>query len=240
MGSKLKASGFFFGSIFLAAAAINLVTGIVEDKVPFIATLLDFENVLSLLLVGLFFIASALVQALAWGQPIVFLIVAPIPILNSTVSFFGLGFFVVGILLLFKLGFFSRYRIAKGIGSVVYLIVVEVAAALKNGESLYVGLMPGFFILAFIGFLFLTFRDRIFVYLKEPKPQLSLDAKGLADAEQLYTRAVISGRSVKEICFEFGVSESTVRNTLSRAYKKLGVVGKADMSNLANKYEIVK
>lgn len=52
---------------------------------------------------------------------------------------------------------------------------------------------------------------------------LSLDAAALSGRERAFAEALLAGRSVKETAYEWGVSESTVRNTLARAYKKLGV-----------------
>jgi DNA-binding CsgD family transcriptional regulator len=240
MRSKLRASGLFFGVIFFAGALLNFLDGMLRDKLPLLAALTEFNYVLSLVIISAFMFASAYVSWLAWFQPVLFLILTPIPALADSASFFGLGFFAVGLLLLFKTGFFDKYRIPKAICAVAYILAIEVIGALRKGQDIYQGLTPTFFILAFIAFLFITFRDRIVVYLKEPKAKLSLEAKGLADAEQHYVRALISGKTVKETSFEFGVSESTVRNTLSRAYKKLGVTGKADMATLAEKYEIVE
>jgi DNA-binding CsgD family transcriptional regulator len=77
-------------------------------------------------------------------------------------------------------------------------------------------------------------------YIREPKAKLSLGALGLSDAEQLNILNAIGGKSVKTTAAEFGVSESTVRNTLARAYKKLKVAGKTGLATLAEKYDITK
>ncbi|MBL8965381.1 MAG: hypothetical protein JNG85_00150 [Spirochaetaceae bacterium] len=77
------------------------------------------------------------------------------------------------------------------------------------------------------------------VYLKEPKPRLSLDDKGLSPAEKTYVLAVLAGRNHKEIAVDYEVSDSTVRNTISRAYQKLEVSDKAGLAVLAERFEIV-
>jgi DNA-binding CsgD family transcriptional regulator len=77
-------------------------------------------------------------------------------------------------------------------------------------------------------------------YIREPKARLSLGALGLSESEQLNILCAIGGKSVKETAAEFGVSESTVRNTLARAYKKLKVTGKTGLATLAEKYDIIK
>lgn len=65
------------------------------------------------------------------------------------------------------------------------------------------------------------------------RPQgLSLDAAALSEREQAFAEALLAGRSVKEMAYESGVSESTVRNTLARAYKKLGVADAKDFARI--------
>ncbi len=239
MGSKLRTSGIFFGSLFFVAALINIIIDLLAHR-PFISVVLNLQDVLSLLIISAAMFASAFIGWLVWIQPAIFLAVIPLPLLYSTFSFFGLGFFVVAVLLLFKIGFYNRQRILKTVVSIAYLLTLEVVSAFTKHEELYNGLLPVFFILGFIFFLYLTFRDRIIVYLKEPKTKLSLDAKGLSEAEQNYIRAMVKGDNVKEISFHFGVSESTVRNTLARAYKKLEINSKSGLARIAEKYEIVK
>jgi DNA-binding CsgD family transcriptional regulator len=77
-------------------------------------------------------------------------------------------------------------------------------------------------------------------YIREPKARLSLGALGLSESEQLNILNAIGGKSVKETAAEFGVSESTVRNTLARAYKKLKITGRTGLATLAEKYDIIK
>jgi len=181
------------------------------------------------------FLAAGIALAL------VLLALTPLPLLSEGPnSFFGLGFFAAAMLLLFKLDFFDKHRVVKAIGCVVYLSAFEVLVNVRLGSHLYYAFMPIFFILAFLVFFYLIFRDKVFVYLKEPKPKLSLEAKGLSEAEQVYVLCVLSGKSIKDTSFESGVSESTVRNTLARAYKKLGILNKPGLFALAQKFDVVK
>lgn len=60
----------------------------------------------------------------------------------------------------------------------------------------------------------------------------SLVAAALSERERAFAEALLAGRSVKETAYESGVSESTVRNTLARAYKKLGVTGAKDFARI--------
>jgi DNA-binding CsgD family transcriptional regulator len=70
------------------------------------------------------------------------------------------------------------------------------------------------------------------------RPLLSLSANGLSRIEATYVRSILQGRSVKETAHEAGVSESTVRNTLARVYKKLGVNNMVGLMALAGRVEI--
>jgi DNA-binding CsgD family transcriptional regulator len=239
MKSKLKPSGLFCGSIFLAAALFNFFYSLTIGR-TFLEALQDYSHIDLLVVIATIFLVSAFVPALAWLQPAIFLAMTPFTLLAGNSSFYGLGFYAGGILFLFKLGFYERHRAAKVACSIGYLMVAEIVMGLRNGQSIYFCLTPVLFIFAFLFALYLTFRDRIFVYLKEPKPSLSLEAKGLSEAEQVYVHTIIEGRPVRDAALESGVSESTVRNTLARAYKKLGVANRAGLLALAEKYDVIK
>lgn len=83
----------------------------------------------------------------------------------------------------------------------------------------------------------LVARPRIAVHGPDDAPAsrpqgLSLDAAALSERERAFAEALLAGRSVKEAAYESGVSESTVRNTLARAYKKLGVADAKDFARI--------
>jgi len=82
-------------------------------------------------------------------------------------------------------------------------------------------------------------RSRKVIMVEREKPKLLLSEKGLSATEIAYSTALLSGRSVKEIAFEYDVSESTVRNSLSRAYAKIEVPSMAAFLSLASKYEVL-
>ncbi|MFZ4617189.1 MAG: LuxR C-terminal-related transcriptional regulator, partial [Rectinemataceae bacterium] len=73
---------------------------------------------------------------------------------------------------------------------------------------------------------------------RRKKPRVSLSSRGLAEIEALYAIAFIRGKSVKHIALEYSVSESTVRNTLSHVYKKLGVIDKVGLMTLSIESEV--
>lgn len=143
--------------------------------------------------------------------------------------------------MLFRLGFFEHRPLLKVILGILYLFGCEILGVVITGRNLLLdGAPPIFFISVFLLFLYILFRDKIVVYLKEPLPKLSLRGRGLSAAERSYVLELAKGRSLKEIAFDYEVSESTVRNTLSRAYRKLGTKDMTELVALAATCEFVE
>lgn len=92
---------------------------------------------------------------------------------------------------------------------------------------------------SFLLFLYLAYEEKLMVYLKEPKPRLSLAAKGFTPLEAAYIFAIIEGKSAKEIAYDMKVTESTARNNISRAFHKLGLTDRHEFTILSLKNEIV-
>lgn len=238
MERQLKATGVFLGLVFLAAGIINAFKGFIAPDAITLSFLRSFSFWI-LIVCAILLIASGYVHVLAWIQPAVMLGITPIPFQTTHDSFYGLGFFVMGVLLLFRLGFYDRHRIPKFVASIGYLFACELYAALKAGRGIYYALTPIFFMTCFLVFLYLAFKEKLAVYLREPKPVLSLKTKGLSGSECIYIKAIAEGQSPKEVAISYSVSESTVRNSLSRAYRKLGIEDKSAIAAMAEKFELV-
>lgn len=226
--NPLKRIGRFTAIIFVAGAALWIPIYL-SRGMGFSRSLLHPYVLIQLAAAALFYV-STLSKPLNYLQPLVFLTIAPINFLDSHDSFYGLGFFVMAVLLLFKIGFFEKKRIPKLIFLLLYLYGWELFAAIRAGRDTGLSLTPVFFVTAFLLYLYILYKDQIIVYLRQPKPLLDLKAKGLAETEAAYILALARGLNVKEIAGRFEVTESTVRNTLARAYKKLGVQDKAELS----------
>lgn len=227
--------GIFSALVFLAGSALIFVIHLYRGQSPAVAFSL---NVSSQLVVALIFFVSSHSKRLYFLQPIIFLVLAPIDILNSHDSIYGLGFFVMATLLLFKIGFFRRRRIVKLAGLLAYLYGWELFAALRSGRDRGLSLTPVFYVTAFLTYLYILYREQIVGYLKEPKPVLDLRARGLSQAACSYIIALDKGKSIKEIATEHDISDSTIRNTLSRAYRKLGVKGKSELLALTARHTL--
>jgi DNA-binding CsgD family transcriptional regulator len=238
MLKKSRFFGFLFAGIFMAGYILNIFVYPVS-KYGFVGTFLDYNQIINLLWVTLF-VLSALVQSLQWIQPAIFLISSPLTIIQDAANLYGLGFFIMGILLLERSGFFYRHRLLKAAIVVLYLLAIEIIAAAVSKRPLVDAAAPTFFIVSFGLFLWFLYKDRLVVILKEPKQAISLSGKGLSPAECSYVMEAVRGKSPKEIAAEFELSESTIRNTLFRAYKKLGIEDKAGLAVFAERYEILE
>lgn len=205
-------------------------------------TILQFVfswDIILQVLIATVFLLSAFIPVLQWSQPVVFLAMTPMTLSTAQDSFYALGAFVIAVLLLFRLGFYETRRGVKLFLSLGYLYAWELFFAIRMGRELIYSLTPIFFITAFLMILYFAYKEKLMVYLKEPKPKLSLDEKGLSPAEKTYVMAVLSGKNHKEIAVDYEVSDSTVRNTISRAYQKLEVSDKAGLAVLAERFEIM-
>ncbi|HSV55629.1 MAG TPA: LuxR C-terminal-related transcriptional regulator [Magnetospirillaceae bacterium] len=232
----LRRIGSFTAAAFLAGTVLMFVLYLFRGMTAVQAATHPYTIVLTV--VALLFWASTLSRQLFFLQPFIFLIIAPVNFLESQDSFYGLGFFVLAVLLFFKLGFLDRYRVPKLVGLLVYLYGWELFAAVVSGRDVEVTIPPVFFVTVFLAFLYILYNEQIIVYLKEPKPILDLRSKGLAASEISYILAMNKGMSPKEIAAEFEVSDSTVRNTLARSYRKLGVKDKAELSSLLARHTV--
>jgi DNA-binding CsgD family transcriptional regulator len=200
-------------------------------------TFLEPDQLLQLVIAGLFFLSSRS-SKLYWIQPAIFLAVVPLASIGEPKSFYPLGFYILGVLLLFKIGFFKRHRVVKSIAVILYLYIGQVGVALFTGQDYSTHILHVFFVTAFLVILWILYNEEIIVYLKEPKPILDLRASGLSEAEIRYILDLQAGKASKEIAIDSEVSESTVRNTLARAYQKLAVKDKAELLVLLSKSDV--
>ncbi len=175
------------------------------------------------------FLVSGLRRKLHWIQPLIFLALTPLPMVRHSSSMFSLGSFLIALLLLIRLGYMDKHRLAKMTIIIAYFYLCEILAGLWSSASLQEILLPILFTSIALVFLHLAYADRLVVYLKEPKPILSLVSLGISRTESEYLRSLLAGNSIKEIAANAGVKESTVRNTLARIYKKFGVADKAGL-----------
>lgn len=239
MQRQLWITGLFWGLIFFFAGVITASKALTEPGTDLFDVLANVR-IITLFGMSALMVVSGFIPPLVWAQPIIMFVLTPLPLMGSHDSFYGLGFFAVGVIVLFRLGFYDRHRVVKLISSMAYLFACEIFAVLRTGDSIYYALTPLFFMTCFLLFFVLTFQEKLSIYLREPKPLFSLKGRGLSAAECIYVKAVALGKMPKEIAFECNVSESTVRNSLSRSYRKLSIDDKSAIMTLAEKYDIVE
>ncbi|MBU0926393.1 MAG: helix-turn-helix transcriptional regulator [Spirochaetes bacterium] len=185
------------------------------------------------------FLLSGFFERLRWIQPLMFIVLSPVSIISDAQSIYGLGFFVMGVILLERAGFFVKRRSIKFFIVLSYLLVIEIVAVVVSKRPIADAVSPTFFIAAFGLFLWFLYNDKLVTMLKEPRPSVSLVDKGLSAAERSFVLLTLAGKSHKEIAVEFDLKESTVRNTLARAYKKLGVEDRVGLAIIGERYEIL-
>ena len=234
----LKRTGIFFISAFSLGILLNVIKQIVSFENSFVGALPN-PTIVSLYVCLAILILSTVRKRFAILQPALLLLVSALPIIQDPYNVYGLGLFISGALLLYKGGYLERKRLLKVVLLLAYLLGLEVFTIIDQGKKAFpISLTPTFFVFAFLTFLYMIFQEQVIVYLKEKKPILSLSEKGLSAAEANYVRGSARGLSQKEIAAEFDVSDSTVRNTLANAYKKLGVTDKTDMAKLLATHDL--
>jgi DNA-binding CsgD family transcriptional regulator len=232
-----RTTGYFFAAIFVAGAVMSAVLAIAEGK-PVLNAILHPYVIICLAISALMFF-SARNKVFSWFQPLVWLAGATIAIFSYPMQISGLCFFIIAVLLLFRFGFYEKMRTGKIIATFVVFYSLEIASSFISKTGITDKIADIFIITLLFITLYLAYQEKLMVYLKEPKETLSLKGKGLTDAEQKYVLAMVGGKSPKEIAFFYEVSESTVRNTLARAYKKLGVGDRSELAALAARVELV-
>ncbi len=237
MPIKLFATGILFASIFFAGYCLNLVFTIPDRGL--IGAASNLYQLILLASIALFLL-SAFIAKLNWIQPAVFLSLSPVAIISDAQGIYGLGFFIMGIFLLERTGFFIKKRGIKVFVLAAFLLIVEIVAVIRTSRPLFDAAAPTFFIIAFGLFLWFLYKDRLVVFLSEPKPKLSLAKKGISPAERTFVLETLKGKSQKEIAVDFDLSESTIRNTLARSYKKLGVEDRVGLAVLGERFEVVE
>lgn len=228
--------GLLFGTVFLIASIRWLLQGW-ADGVALWPRLGDSRFWLVALISGLFF-AGLKVPRLQAIDPYIFLVIAVIPFFQSPESIAGFGLFAVGAILLLVDGQLSRQPIPKLAGLTLYLLSLVVGSSIVTKASFETATGLLLFMAAFFLFLFLTFQDKIIVFVKAYKPVLRLSQKGLSEKEASHLLGLLAGKTTKEIAFEHDVKESTIRNSLSRAYRRLGFTDKTQLLQWAEGHDI--
>lgn len=190
---------------------------------------------------SILFTVSAVHGSLTWLQPIILLIMTPFAIArHGASSMFGLGAFIAAEILLYRLGFFGRHKLLKFLVTIAYFFTSEICIGQIYGTAALPIVITILYMTGFLAFLMIVYGGKWVVYLKMPKPPLSLSTKNLTRKEIEYLKALLGGRSLKEIAIDDGVTESTVRNTMARVYRKFDVHDKSALMTKCENYSIME
>ena len=190
---------------------------------------------------GLLFALSALHRSLTWLQPLILLIMTPFAIARyGASSMFGLGAFIAAEILLYRLCFFGRHKLLMFLATISYFYICEIFIGRLSGTGILPVCNTILFMTSFLIFLLIVYGGKWVVYLKVPKPPLSLSTKNLTKKEAEYLKALLGGRSLKEVAIDGGVTESTVRNTMARVYRKFDVRDKSALMAKCENYSIME
>lgn len=225
-------------ALFLGACVVAGWVSSPEDEAE-AATLLLHHPVFRIVVCffSLLLLVSAARKSLYWLQPVILLLLVPIPMFAHISSMFSLCFFICAVLLLDTLAFFSKRPILRLSLLVCYYCLCEIVIGILFDAEWVVVALSILAAIAVVVFLS-TFMDDLSIQ-KAIKPSLSLAQLGVSKTEGEYLRALMHGMSIKEIAAESGVTESTVRNTLARVYRKFEVHDKAMLLAKCEKYTIV-
>jgi DNA-binding CsgD family transcriptional regulator len=233
---SLRKTGLFLASVCVIGALLM-----------FGYQLLDGHDVLSALLSGIVLVqvlvagcclASALQPRLLWLQPAVLLIICPLLLIMERDTFYGTICFVLAVLLLYKYQYLLDKPLPKLRVLLVYLALANLAAALARGDNLIRTAILLLIKLSFLATVYLLFKDFYKRWLGVTRPLLDLRLKGLSNNECRYVCDLHDGFSCRQIAAHHQVSESTVRNTLARAYRKLTVKDKEALLTMLTGYEL--
>lgn len=147
----------------------------------------------------------------------------------------GLNFWYVSFAFLVADGFFTTSALPKALAFfLIFGINAGICTLLQNDANELRQLLPP------IGALLIVialFKDRFFQFLKG-KPTLNLCGR-LTATEAKYLMEYISGKSYKEIAFNNDVSDSTIRNMMARAMRKLELVDGNELIRFGERHLLV-
>ncbi|MGO8692877.1 MAG: helix-turn-helix transcriptional regulator [Rectinemataceae bacterium] len=197
-----------------------------------------FDNPLALVYLGaaLLCLASARFAALRSVQPALLLAMVPVQTIAGAGVLGGLAFALASVLLFLRLGFFRERGAFKASAIGAAVAAADLGAVLFSPDP-RAAAGPALSCAAVFCVLARAMAKRKMpAALAVPREPLSLDDYNLSTRELQFLSARSEGKTSKEIGFEFGVSDTTVRNILMSAYRKLGIRDARELGALGERY----
>lgn len=189
--------------------------------------------------VAFLFWATAVFASLGPLQAALFYGMSAIETVSSENCIDGLAFAAVAAIILFRRGWFFRKALIKSIivlGVGWIFIVVPVFAIHKPFALVSAIISAATYSVLVIGLAKGRFLSAL--AQKPQKPSLVLASYHLTKSEIMAVKNRMQGKSVKEIAYEHGKAESTIRNALANACRKLQIGGREDLLALAERFRI--
>jgi DNA-binding CsgD family transcriptional regulator len=198
----------------------------------------DIQVVSIYLLFAALFLISAIFVSLKNIQVWLFFLLSAFQSSQAATRHYGLGFSVVAAMILLRRGWFLRMPVIKTSIILAIGVLALVGPSLVSGGDLRALpsalIWAGAFAVIVVGLA----RRRCLSALAPKKRVLRLSDFHLSNGEKLVVKMRISGKSAKEIACENEISPSTVRNVLSRSYRKLGIEGGEELMAMGERYTV--
>ena len=186
--------------------------------------------------IGGVFLASAFWLRLGPAQPILLFLLAAFGAWRGFDSLDGLGFDLAAAVTLTRQGWFCRFPLARGAIAAIVGAAMIILPAYARGSG---ALAPVCLTAVYVGATLALARGRLLAAWTPKKRQLRLTDYKLSPREREIVRLRLCGNTVKEIAYDRGLAESTVRNKLSYAYRKLGLECAEDLAALGERFTII-
>jgi DNA-binding CsgD family transcriptional regulator len=175
-------------------------------------------------------LASALFLSLCFLPPALLIATTALWSSEPGSSFSGLGFAVAAFLLR------EPRRKALLLGSAASIAMIAPAILSGRPAVHFVSTLAG--VALFWLLIWASLKGKIFAPLSPTPCRFSLKKYNLSERERQFALALIGGKSVKEMASANGLAASTVRNTLSCAYAKLGIKNAVELAVLGARFKV--
>ena len=148
----------------------------------------------------------------------IFFVCASIPIIQNYESFYGLGFYILSIILMIRYGYFQKKIIFKISTIVLFLIVlVEISSYQKNKVFLIYSMNVIIFLLFFILILYILYRDEFNSIVQKSKKMENSMNDMIIEKNRSLSEASKLNKKIKKL--EKLISSEDSRNVTSEEYK---------------------
>jgi DNA-binding CsgD family transcriptional regulator len=188
--------------------------------------------------IALLFLASAIFAILGPLQALLCYVLGAIETATSLNCFYGLGFVLLGAIVVFRQGWFLHRPAVKatilaalGCAILVFPIVTSPKPPIYHAAVCIAAAIYSIVV-------FVLAKGRTLSAFGPKKPIIKLADYGLTNREAQVVKARLRGKTVKEFALEVDLAPSTVRNVLATACHKLGLEDRESLGAMGEKYRV--